>query len=183
LLFWVPVILGLSVFASHSVGICTSCLLYTLGIVLWTLYEYLFHRFLFHMDARLPDHPLAFAVHFLIHGVHHFLPTDRYRLTMPPLLMTSLATPVAFSYHFILGIDTARTAAIMAGSLTGYLAYDMLHYAFHHAPIKRTSYLHTVKSHHMRHHFVSTASGFGVSSHLWDTLFGTNHTIPPNKAL
>jgi 4-hydroxysphinganine ceramide fatty acyl 2-hydroxylase len=38
------------------------------------------HRFLFHVDEWLPDNRWALAAHFLLHGVHHYLPTDRYRL-------------------------------------------------------------------------------------------------------
>lgn len=172
LLFWIPVVSYLAIFAVNSMGLFKFMCLYMVGLVLWSFYEYMFHRFLFHMDHRLPDHPLAFAVHFTIHGVHHFLPTDRYRLVMPPLLMVSLALPTASVYYHFIGLGSASTASLMAGSLTGYIAYDMLHYAFHHATIK-SGFLNVIKSHHMRHHFVSANSGFGVSSFVWDIVFGT----------
>ena len=47
------------------------------GIFVWSLIEYSLHRFLFHIDEYLPDHPVALTLHFLLHGVHHFLPMDR----------------------------------------------------------------------------------------------------------
>lgn len=48
-----------------------------LGNFVWTLLEYGFHRFLFHVDALMPDNPAFITLHFLMHGVHHYLPMDR----------------------------------------------------------------------------------------------------------
>lgn len=50
---------------------------FAFGNLVWTILEYIFHRFLFHVDEALPDHPAALTVHFLMHGVHHYLPMDR----------------------------------------------------------------------------------------------------------
>lgn len=47
------------------------------GNIIWTILEYTLHRFLFHLDYYLPDRPVALMLHFLIHGVHHYLPMDR----------------------------------------------------------------------------------------------------------
>lgn len=58
------------------------------GNIIWTLLEYGLHRFLFHIDDLLPDANWALVLHFLLHGIHHYLPMDRYvpRLpTNPPL--------------------------------------------------------------------------------------------------
>jgi hypothetical protein len=41
--------------------------------VIWTILEYVFHRFLFHIDEVLPDQPLFLTLHFLMHGIHHCL--------------------------------------------------------------------------------------------------------------
>lgn len=49
---------------------------WSLGTIIWTLLEYGFHRFLFHVDEWLPDTPAFLTLHFLIHGVHHYLPMD-----------------------------------------------------------------------------------------------------------
>ncbi|KAG8869239.1 fatty acid alpha-hydroxylase, partial [Serendipita sp. 405] len=40
-----------------------------LGNFVWTLLEYGFHRFLFHVDRLLPDKPAFLLIHFLTHGV------------------------------------------------------------------------------------------------------------------
>lgn len=50
---------------------------WALGIVIWTILEYIMHRFIFHVDAVLPDRRELLCLHFLIHGIHHYLPMDR----------------------------------------------------------------------------------------------------------
>ena len=50
---------------------------FVFGNLIWTILEYTLHRFLFHIDRLLPDHPAALTVHFLMHGIHHYLPMDR----------------------------------------------------------------------------------------------------------
>lgn len=60
---------------NHS--IFTAAQGFGMGILFWTLFEYVLHRFLFHLDDLLPDHPLALLVHFTLHGIHHHMPMDR----------------------------------------------------------------------------------------------------------
>lgn len=52
-----------------------ACIL--IGNVVWTILEYTLHRFLFHVDYYLPDTPMFLTLHFLLHGIHHYLPMDR----------------------------------------------------------------------------------------------------------
>jgi 4-hydroxysphinganine ceramide fatty acyl 2-hydroxylase len=47
------------------------------GNIIWTMLEYGMHRFLFHIDEWLPDRPFFLMLHFLLHGIHHYLPMDR----------------------------------------------------------------------------------------------------------
>jgi len=53
-------------------GVC-----FIIGNIIWTMLEYGMHRFLFHIDEKLPDKPVFLLLHFLTHGVHHYLPMDR----------------------------------------------------------------------------------------------------------
>lgn len=55
-----------------ALGKTFACFLF--GNFVWTLLEYTLHRFLFHVDAYLPDRPFFLLLHFLLHGVHHYLP-------------------------------------------------------------------------------------------------------------
>jgi 4-hydroxysphinganine ceramide fatty acyl 2-hydroxylase len=74
---WLPIV-GYQVYKSleFDSNVATlSC--FVLGIFIWTLVEYILHRFLFHLDDLLPDHPLALLLHFTLHGIHHYLPMDK----------------------------------------------------------------------------------------------------------
>ena len=53
--------------------------LFVLGILLWTLFEYLIHRFIFHYYPPA-DAKWRIRVHFLLHGQHHKAPFDPQRL-------------------------------------------------------------------------------------------------------
>ena len=64
-------------------------LLFGAGVMLWTLMEYLMHRFVFHLTPR-GRFGVLFA--YLIHGVHHAFPEDRRRWLMPPIISVPVAT-------------------------------------------------------------------------------------------
>lgn len=70
---------------SYFTKVC--CLIY--GFISWTFLEYSIHRFFFHGEEvwmiNLPHHRSVFCFHFLIHGIHHAFPQDRYRLVFPPV--------------------------------------------------------------------------------------------------
>ena len=38
----------------------------------------------------MPDNRVCITLHFLMHGIHHYLPMDKLRLVMPPLLTMPL---------------------------------------------------------------------------------------------
>lgn len=44
--------------------------LFMLGLLLWSLVEYLIHRFLFHMKPPNDSYYLI-VLHFILHGQHH----------------------------------------------------------------------------------------------------------------
>jgi sterol desaturase/sphingolipid hydroxylase (fatty acid hydroxylase superfamily) len=109
-------------------------------------------------------------MHFLLHGVHHDYPNDSKRLVMPPSVSIPLA--VLFYGLFILVLGEVYTAPFLAGFLVGYICYDEIHYATHHAPMKSRFWL-AIKHHHILHHFRDPERGFGVSNPAWDYVFGT----------
>lgn len=74
---WLPYVayqVSLSLQHGYQNGTIMS---FGLGVFIWTLLEYGLHRFLFHLDDLLPNHQLAFVLHFATHGFHHYLPMDR----------------------------------------------------------------------------------------------------------
>jgi dihydroceramide fatty acyl 2-hydroxylase len=144
-----------------------SALLVLAGLALWTLAEYWLHRKLFHWE---PDHPIGRRLHFIIHGVHHDHPNDRMRLVMPPAASIPLAALFFGVFWLAFGLPTALP--LFAGFLVGYLVYDYTHYWLHHF-VPRSTLGKRLREQHMRHHFQDHRYGFGVSTPLWDAVFGT----------
>jgi sterol desaturase/sphingolipid hydroxylase (fatty acid hydroxylase superfamily) len=141
---------------------------FALGIVTWSLGEYVLHRFVFHFE---PDSRWGRRLHFVIHGVHHDFPHDPMRLVMPPSVSIPLAIGFWFLFRAVLGPAWALPA--FAGFLLGYLVYDMAHYHMHHHRSKNRLSL-ALRRYHYRHHFQQSDRGFGVTSPLWDRVFRTS---------
>jgi dihydroceramide fatty acyl 2-hydroxylase len=142
--------------------------LYVGGVVFWTLTEYWLHRLVFHWQK---DTPLGRRIHFLLHGVHHDFPNDKDRLVMPLLTSTPLAVIFYVLFYFVFG-GPRLAEPFYAGFALGYLAYDGTHYAVHHFK-QKTRLGRFLRRHHMLHHHADHSGGFGVSSPLWDLVFGT----------
>lgn len=139
------------------------------GVFLWTLMEYILHRFVFHIDENLPDNQYAILLHYLLHGIHHAFPMDRYRLVLPPILGIILIMIIKYSYIFLFD---EFSLPFEAGTLFGYVLYDMTHYFIHHITFSG-GYYKFLKKYHVLHHYKNPSLGFGVSQHFWDKVFGT----------
>jgi sterol desaturase/sphingolipid hydroxylase (fatty acid hydroxylase superfamily) len=144
---------------------------FALGIVAWTLTEYLLHRFVFHLE---PESRWGRRLHFIIHGVHHDFPHDPMRLVMPPSVSIPLAIGFWFLFRVVLGPAWGLPA--FAGFLLGYLIYDMSHYHMHHQRSKNRLSL-ALRRYHYRHHFQQSDRGFGVTTPVWDRVFRTSPVI------
>ena len=142
------------------------------GFVLWTLTEYWLHRLFFHWE---PPGKWGARMHFLVHGVHHKWPKDKYRLVMPPAVSISLF--FAFLGIFFVMFGAPLVWPFHAGFVIGYMSYDMTHYYIHHFN-PRSEYGLRLKKNHMLHHFKDHGSRFGVSNMVWDRVFGTTGSPP-----
>jgi sterol desaturase/sphingolipid hydroxylase (fatty acid hydroxylase superfamily) len=169
-LIYLPVIGYLLVRAvgHENLSVAAVAGVFALGILAWSLSEYLLHRFLFHLE---PDSHWGRRIHFIIHGVHHDFPHDPMRLVMPPSVSIPLAIAFWFLFRAVLGSAWALPA--FAGFLLGYLAYDMAHYHMHHHRSKNRLSL-ALRRYHYRHHFQQSDRGFGVTTPLWDRVFKTS---------
>jgi len=178
-IIWLPVIIFFLVRAfiiNPFSGFPWHILLgFILGIFFWTFTEYTLHRFLFHLNPRTPAME---RIAYLFHGIHHHQPQIKTRLVMPPVV----SVPLAFLFFGLvyLVVVVLLNAPIwfeplMAGLMLGYLIYDLIHYATHHFPMKR-GYLKFLRKYHMQHHYKTPKQRFGVSSPLWDYVFGTHPT-------
>ena len=163
-----PVIAALAVVASLDMPAWEAALGAVGGYGLWTLSEYWIPRVVFHFE---PEDGVGARLHWIVHGVHHDHPNDPMRLVMPPVVSLPLAA--VFCGAFIGVVGTPLAWAVTAGFFAGYLFYDMVHFALHHArPKSRLG--KRLRELHMRHHFENDQQGFAVSAPWWDIVFGTS---------
>lgn len=170
LILYIPVISYVCYYGlTHTEGGIGVFLLSVLGgLFFWTLTEYVLHRFVFHF---VPKSKWGLRMHFIFHGVHHDYPNDALRLVLPP----SVSVPLALGFFFLFRaiIPANYLYGFFAGFMTGYLFYDISHYALHHLNFKN-SFWKKLKKHHMKHHYQNADKGYGVSSALWDRIFGSD---------
>lgn len=138
-----------------------------LGVLCWSLAEYSLHRFVFHFEAK---GGIGERLVFIMHGIHHADPVDPTRLVMAPPVALILAVIFYAIFRALLG--PIWVDPFFAFFIVGYLCYDYTHYAVHHFK-PRTRVGKFLKQHHMIHHYVSPELRMGVSSPLWDLVFGT----------
>ena len=169
-IIWFGPIIAWGIYGGATrLGVLATLGLFVGGWLIWTLLEYVLHRFLFHIGASNEEERFRA---FMMHGYHHEFPNDKMRLVAPPLMSWPLAIPVFFIYYFAFGLTTGT--ALFAGTATGYIAYDWIHYYTHHfRPTTRMG--KWIKSYHLLHHFdeLHGTKRFGVSSPLWDFVFRT----------
>lgn len=139
----------------------TELLAYALlGLVAWTLVEYVLHRFVLHGLQPFKTW----------HAEHHRRP--RALIGTPTILSTVLIVALVFLPALVLS-DLWRASALTFGLLTGYLVYALVHHATHHWRA-HNAWSRRIKRHHALHHSpVATAARYGVTSALWDVVFGT----------
>ncbi len=137
------------------------------ALLAWTLTEYTLHRFFFHYPAR---GKFGKWLVFLLHGNHHHDPGDKTRLVMPP----GGAIPIMALLYLLFDrlVPAGWIEPFMACFIISYLGYDYIHYGTHHFPM-RNPVARFLKRHHLKHHFSGEDARYGVSSPLWDYVFGT----------
>jgi sterol desaturase/sphingolipid hydroxylase (fatty acid hydroxylase superfamily) len=69
-------------------------------------------------------------------------------------------------------LGPAWFAPAFAGLLAGYLWYDLTHYAVHHLK-PRTALGEAQRRYHYLHHFKTPDRRYGVTTPVWDLVFGT----------
>ena len=173
---WLPVIVLLLVYAVLTAPAGRFPVYippgFLIGVFIWTFTEYIMHRFVFH---HRPTSKRQERIIFLFHGINHAQPQVKTRLVMPFAVTIPLALFFFGLYSLVLGLLLKApqwVAPIMAGMIAGYLAYDLIHYATHHWPM-RSGAAKFLKRYHMQHHYKAPDTRFGVSSPLWDHVFGT----------
>lgn len=183
-IFWIPIAMYFWSFYLKSIyderdyiSLVKCATLLQTGLMLWSFIEYSVHRFAFHIDEKLPDWNWVLKLHFLLHGIHHKVPNDPYRLVMPPALM-SVLTYIGYNFFkklILFWLPDEMFKAILGSVIFGYIMYDMMHYSEHHFKSSDKSYFGVMRRYHMKHHFMTKGyqKGFGISTKFWDYIFDT----------
>lgn len=136
------------------------------GWLLFTFVEYLVHRYVYHMEASTPQKA---KMQYTMHGVHHDYPKDKQRLAMPPFLSVTISTILLLIFELLLD---KYSFSFLAGFLVGYAFYLLVHYSVHIFRMPN-NFLKALWINHSIHHYSPEDAMFGVSSPIWDYVFGT----------
>jgi sterol desaturase/sphingolipid hydroxylase (fatty acid hydroxylase superfamily) len=137
--------LAIVLLAISPFGMSYDAALLVAGVVTWTLAEYVVHRFVLHSLVTTQ------------HGLHH---------ANPDVAVLNIFWQIWACFALIYLI---ADGAFLAGGLFAYSWYLFVHHCAHHGSDR--SLLRLLK-HHRSHHQFATRN-YGVSTTLWDHVFGT----------
>ncbi len=145
----------------------SALLAFLVGAIGWTLLEYVLHRFVFHGRSAKS---LGAREHRRHHAqVDYFAPW--WQKALAALVTTAIVLPLA---ALIAGLVSG--AAFTLGFILMYLLYEVLHRRAHtHPPHNR--YGRWRRKNHFAHHFVDPRLAQGVTTPLWDIVFGTRLSV------
>jgi sterol desaturase/sphingolipid hydroxylase (fatty acid hydroxylase superfamily) len=139
------------------------------GCALWTLMEYFLHRVALHRIAYFIP----------MHGLHHSSPLA-FVGTPTWFSILTLSCAILAPAWFAFGFTVA--SGLTAGVMFGYTWYGIVHHLIHHRRASPSpSFLNGLRRWHMRHHFSPQKGNFGVTTALWDHVFGTAIAPEPLK--
>lgn len=140
------------------------------GVAVWTLMEYILHRFVLHRVPGIAP----------MHEAHHTSP--RAYIGTPTVVTLALFFGGVFlpAWHeSSFNVASGLTAGVMAG----FLWYGVLHHTIHHGrPRALASRVQDITRRHLRHHYSRRQGNFGVTTALWDWLLGTSLAGPRPRA-
>jgi hypothetical protein len=129
------------------------------GLFAWTFVEYVIHGWLGHTFR-------TFVTRF--HAGHHRDPSRVFAARVWLLLALDWIAAIAL-WGCSIGV------IFYTGLLTGFVLYEWLHYRIHFA-WPRSKWEAWLRTRHLIHHNHAPLRGFGVTSSLWDLVFGSDLT-------
>jgi len=167
--FYAALVLSLAV-AVRGNGLSNRSIFILLlfGFLSWGLLEYVLHRFVFHFDAAsVFGRNSVYSAHL----THHENPKSTEYL----FASLQISLPIATAYWLVAWavLGTLRAASyLFIGLVAGYLCYESLHFLAHQGR-SRLPLFRYIKKYHLLHHYRTPDQRFGVTSPLFDLLFGT----------
>ena len=137
------------------------------GAVTWTLIEYCVHRWLGH-EARFRPNFFSYE-HTRHHSEGNYFSPLWKKILVAVLVLSLLGVPAYYLLDWY-GL------IYISGLVAAYLTYEYFHYA-HHVHPGATRYGRRMRRHHFYHHFSNPRANHGVTSTLWDHVFGTYEPV------
>ncbi|MGG0176286.1 sterol desaturase family protein [Gottfriedia acidiceleris] len=157
----------------YSIGFHLSwltVLIFIIGLIFFMFSEYVTHRFIFHIKA--PKNKLFLKFMKRIHYDHHTYPDDLKLLFLPIWYSIPNLGSLCIIY-FLISKDLIQAIAFGSGLVFMLLVYEWKHYVAHR-PIKPiTKVGRQIKKLHILHHFKNENFWYGVSTPIFDGIFGT----------
>ena len=171
-IFYVTVlfIMQFAVVRSGESSLAAAAGLFVAGLLTWGLYEYATHRWVLHREPKSEGFNLPGN---LTHLRHHADPNSLQRLNV----QLSESVPVCVVYVFVAWALTGSWQAathLFTGLIAGYFFYEYLDFQAHHGT-SRGRLTRYFRKYHLQHHHYDATVRFGVTSPLFDYLFGTFH--------
>lgn len=155
---------------------------FAIGLVAWTLMEYLVHRYILHVAFPNRGNWLRRVLHKLFdasHGDHHAQPFDGYHINGH--LDTVWIAIAAFPLSWLAPPFTASMVVI--GIFIGYVVEEWAHHAMHFDNFN-WSYFQYVRRRHLYHHSRhGVGHAYGITSDFWDKVFSTRIPAPERDRL
>ncbi len=131
-------------------------LIFAAGLFAWTLVEYAIHGVLGHAHRTFVTE---------LHSVHHRDP--RAVFAMGAWIPTAVVLAGAYAWFGL-----AAGVIFYGGIVAGFAVYEYLHYRIHFAT-PANAVEARLRARHLAHHTGDPDAIFGVTTRIWDVVFGT----------
>jgi sterol desaturase/sphingolipid hydroxylase (fatty acid hydroxylase superfamily) len=180
---------AIAVFIARPAPLAPTLIAVGVATFIYPLVWYMLHRWVLH-SRWMFKMPLLASTWKRIHYDHHQDPNHLEVLfgalhtTLPTISAATL--PIGYAIGIQWGPEYGIGGA-MAAFATGLITtcfYEFVHCIQHLAYKPKRSFLQEMKKRHMAHHFHDENGNYGITTFLWDRLFGTFYDRPerPNKS-
>lgn len=149
-----------------------------LGVFGWTFAEYALHHWVFH---RLSIQTVGKKEHLKHHSKAGYFTSNRLKLTLGLVAFTLVYVAMKF------GVGLAQAEVFTLTLALSYAWYERVHHN-HHTKAPKSRYGAWLRKHHFIHHFHDARVNHGVTTPIWDLVFGTYKkrdvvVVPPKFAM
>jgi len=107
----------------------------------------------------------------LDHLLHHSFPNMKNKLAIS--VHKILLYFIVFYAFYSLFLSQVQIIILLSGLLISITFYDIVHYWCHFGYQTNIAWINHLRRNHLKHHYRDQNKGFGVTSTIWDKVFGT----------